>query len=361
MNESNIHHSSFIIENLPPKIDSESVTILKQLNRASRALGQLKGEVSKIPNSQILLDTLTLQEAKDSNEIENIVTTDDEMYQASIDETVASVTAKEALNYSKAIKLGLEIVRNKGLLTVNDIKRIQELISPNHPIRKIPGTVLKNPKTQEVVYTPPQHYYEIQSLLDNLERYINVPDFHDIDALIKMPIIHFQFESIHPFLDGNGRTGRLLNILYLVQQGLLDIPVLYLSSYIIKNKSDYYRLLQEVRTKGSWEEWIVWMLKGVELTAKETIVVVNKIKLLMDDYKKEIRSNYSFYSHDLINILFKHPYSKISFLEKELRVHRHTATLYLNELAKAKMLTKVKIGRSNYYINEPLLKILKER
>lgn len=241
------------IEILPPKVDSESVAILKQLNKASRALGQLKGEVSKIPNSQILLDTLTLQEAKDSNEIENIVTTDDEIYQASIDETVASVTAKEALNYSHAIKLGLDIVRNKGLLTVNDIKRIQQIISPNHPIRKIPGTVLKNPKTQEIVFTPPQHYDEIQSLLDNLERYINVPEFHDIDALIKMPVIHFQFESIHPFLDGNGRTGRLLNILYLVQQGLLDIPVLYLSSYIIKNKSDYYRLLQEVRTKGSWE------------------------------------------------------------------------------------------------------------
>jgi len=283
------------------------------------------------------------------------------MYQASIDETVASVTAKEALNYSKAIKLGLEIVRNKGLLTVNDIKRIQELISPNHPIRKIPGTVLKNPKTQEVVYTPPQNYDEIQSLLDNLERYINVPEFHDIDALIKMPIIHFQFESIHPFLDGNGRIGRLLNILYLVQQGLLDIPVLYLSSYIIKSKSDYYRLLQEVRTKGSWEEWIVWMLKGVELTAKETIVVVNKIKLLMDEYKKEIRSNYSFYSHDLINILFKHPYTKNSFLERELKIHRNTASSYLNTLAEAGLLTKVKIWKHNYFINEPLLKILKER
>ena len=349
------------IEILPPKVDSESVAILKQLNKASRALGQLKGEVSKIPNSQILLDTLTLQEAKDSNEIENIVTTDDEMYQASIDETVTSVTAKEALNYSNAIKLGLEIVRNKGLLTVNDIKRIQQIISPNHPIRKIPGTVLKNPKTQEVVYTPPQHYDEIQSLLDNLERYINVPEFHDIDALIKMPIIHFQFESIHPFLDGNGRTGRLLNILYLVQQGLLDIPVLYLSSYIIKNKSDYYRLLQEVRTKGSWEEWIIWMLKGVELTAKETIVVVNKIKQLMDDYKKEIRSNFSFYSHDLINILFKHPYTKNSFLERELKIHRNTASSYLNTLTDAGLLTKVKIGKFNYYINITLLQILKNR
>jgi len=351
----------FKIQNLPPNVDCESVAILKQLNKASRALGQLKGEVSKIPNSQILLDTLTLQEAKDSNEIENIVTTDDEMYQASIDETIASVTAKEALNYSNAIKLGLDIVRNKGLLTINDISHIQHIISPNHPIRKIPGTVLKNPKTQEVVYTPPQHYDEIKSLLDNLERYINVPEFHETDALIKMPIIHFQFESIHPYLDGNGRTGRMLNILYLVQQGLLDIPVLYLSSYIIKNKSDYYRLLQEVRTKGIWEEWIVWMLKGVELTAKETIVVVNKIKVLMDDYKKEIRSNFSFYSHDLINILFKHPYTKNSFLERELKIHRNTASSYLNTLADAGLLTKVKIGNRNYYLNEPLLKILKER
>ena len=318
------------LQNLPPSADCESVAILKQLNKASRALGQLKGEVSKIPNSQILLDTLTLQEAKDSNEIENIVTTEDEIYQASIDETVASVTAKEALNYSNAIKLGLDIVCNKGLLTINDISRIQHIISPNHPIRKIPGTVLKNPKTQEVVYTPPQHYDDIKPLLDNLERYINVPKFHEIDSLIKMPIIHFQFESIHPYFDGNGRTGRLLNILYLVQQGLLDVPVLYLSSYIIKNKSDYYRLLQDVRTKGSWEEWIVWMLKGVELTAKETIVVVNKVKVLMDDYKKEIRSNFNFYSHDLINIIFKHPYTKNSFLERELKIHRKTASNYLN-------------------------------
>lgn len=349
------------IQALPPNIDCESVAILKQLNKASRALGQLKGEVSKIPNSQILLDTLILQEAKDSNEIENIVTTDDEIYQASIDETIASVTAKETLNYAKAIKLGLDIVGSKGLLTINDISRIQHIVSPNHPIRKIPGTVLKNPKTQEVVYTPPQHYEDIKNLLDNLERYINMPEFHEIDALIKMPIIHFQFESIHPYFDGNGRTGRLLNILYLVQQGLLDIPVLYLSSYIIKNKSDYYQLLQEVRTKGAWEEWIVWMLEGVEQTAKDTIRVVNKIKLLMDDYKKEIRSNFSFYSHDLINILFKHPYTKNSFLERELKIHRNTASSYLNTLAEAELLLKMKIGNQNYYINEPLLNLLKER
>ncbi len=346
---------------LPPNIDCESVAILKALNGASRALGQLKGEVSKIPNSQILIDTLVLQEAKDSNEIENIVTTDDEVYQASIDETIASITAKEAVNYASALKKGLRIIKSKGFLSNNDMISIQAIIAPSSPIRKLPGTVLKNPKTQEVVYTPPQDYNEIITLLDNLEKYYNTPDFHDIDSLIKMPIIHYQFESIHPFYDGNGRTGRLLNILYLVQQKLLDIPVLYLSSYIIKNKNDYYRLLQEIRTKEAWEEWIVWMLTGVEQTAKETIIVVNNIKVLMDKYKTEIRSNFSFYSHDLINILFKHPYTKIDFLERELRVHRHTATLYLNELSKVNMLTKVKIGRSNYYINEPLLELLKKR
>ena len=346
---------------LPPSIDCESVAILRQLNKASRALGQLKGEISKIPNAHILLETIILQEAKDSNEIENIVTTDDEIYQASIDEATASITAKETINYGKGIKLGLEIIQKKGLLTINDIKKIQQLIAPYHPVRKIPGTVLKNPKTQEIVYTPPQHYKDIDRLFKNLEQYINDSDFHKIDPLIKMPIIHFQFESIHPFLDGNGRTGRLLNILYLVQQQLLDYPVLYLSSYIIKNKKDYYRLLKEVNTKNSWEEWIIWMLKGVEVTAKETIIIIDKIKNLMNLYKKEIRNKFNFYSHDLINILFKHPYTKNSFVEKELRVHRNTASGYLNSLAKDGMLTKIKMGRSNYYINESLLEILKER
>lgn len=346
---------------LPPNVDCESVEILKQLNKASRALGQLKGEISKIPNSQILLDTLVLQEAKDSNEIENIVTTDDEIYQASIDQTIATISAKEAINYSDAIKMGFGIVKNKGLLTINDIERIQEIISPNHPIRKLPGTVLKNPKTEEVVFTPPQDRNEILELLSNLELYINDDSFHSLDSLIKMPIIHFQFESIHPFYDGNGRTGRLLNILYLIKQGLLDIPVLYLSSYIIKNKSDYYRLLQEVRTKNSWEEWIIWMLKGVEVTSNETIIIINKIKILMDDYKLKIRNNFNFYSHDLINILFKHPYTKSSFLERELKIHRRTANNYLNVLADFGLLSKTKIGKFNYYINEPLLSILKNR
>jgi len=356
-----MNKQSFTLKPLPPSIDCETVATLKALNKASRALGELRGEVSKIPNSQILIDTLALQEAKDSNEIENIVTTDDDIYKASVDDTISSVTAKEALNYKKALNIGIDIIRRKGLLTNNDIIKIQAIISPNHPIRKLPGTVLKNPKTQEVVYTPPQDYNEILLLFQNFENYVNNPDTHKIDSLIKMPIIHYQFESIHPFYDGNGRTGRLINMLYLVQQKLLDIPVLYLSSYIIRNKSDYYRLLQKVRKENAWDEWIIWMLNGVEQTARETIIVVNNIKMLMDEYKVQIRENFNFYSHDLINIIFKHPYTKIDFMQRELKVHRNTARSYLNQMCSYGLLAKVKIGKSNYYINESLLNILKER
>lgn len=356
-------NENFIVTPLPPIYEVENLKILKALNTASRALGELKGEIKKIPNSQILIDTIALQEAKDSNEVENIVTTDDELYQSSVALEQVSQATKEAQNYAKALKLGFSIIKEKGILTMNDIKKIQEIVSPNHPIRKVPGTVLKNPKTQEIVFTPPQNHLEIVDLLSNLEIYMNDAGFHDIDGLIKMPIVHYQFESIHPFYDGNGRTGRILNMLFLVQQELLDIPVLYLSSYIIRNKTDYYRLLQEVRTENKWEEWILWMLKGVELKAKETIVVVNNIKNLMDEYKIKIRNNHKFYSHDLINILFKHPYTKIDFLERELNIHRHTARTYLNALVEDenKFLTKVKIGKSFYFINERLLQILKNR
>lgn len=283
------------------------------------------------------------------------------MYKASVDEIATTRTAKEAQNYATALKFGFKIIQEKKLLTINDIIKIQQIIAPNHPIRKVPGTVLKNPGSGEVVFTPPQDYNEIQNLLQNLEKYINDPDFHKIDSLLKMPIIHYQFESIQPFYDGNGRTGRIINMLYLVQQNLLDIPVLYLSSYIIRNKADYYRLLQKVRIENDWESWIIWMLKGIEITAKETIVTVNTIKILMDTYKMKIRSNFTFYSHDLINTLFKHPYTKIDFLARELGVHRNTASSYLNALAEHGLLVKQKIGKSNYYINQPLLDTLSKR
>ena len=346
---------------LPPSFDVETTRVLRALIRATRALGELKGEAKKIPNSQILIDTLTLQEAKDSNEIENIVTTNDELFQSAVDKEPHSIEAKEVQNYAYALKLGYQAIKKREILTINDIKEIQSIISPNHPIRKTPGTVLKNPTTDKVIYTPPQNYDTINNLLSNLEKYINTPELHPVDSLIKMPIIHYQFESIHPFYDGNGRTGRIINMLYLVKQGLLDIPVLYLSSYIIKNKNDYYRLLQEVRTEENWEDWIVWTLEGVEQIARETIRVVDEIKSLMDNYKMIIKDNYNFYSHDLINTLFKHPYTKIEVLEIELNIHRNTASTYLNDLAKGDILTKVKLGNSNYYINVSLLNILKSK
>lgn len=351
----------FKVTPLSIDFDFESKNILIALNITSRALAELKGGIKKIPNSQILLDTLSLQEAKDSSEIENIITTDDEMYQALVDDEVPDSDAKEVKNYALALKTGYGFIQNKGIITINDLIKIQEIVSPNHPIRKLPGTNLKNAKTNEIIYTPPQNYDEIVQLLSNLEKYINDESMHSIDSLIKMPIIHYQFETIHPFYDGNGRTGRILNILYLVQQQLLDIPVLYLSHYITKNKVQYYSLLQKVRTDNAWEEWVLWMLKGVELTAIETMTMVNKIKDLMDIYKKEIKEKFPFYSHDLINILFKFPYTKIDFLEKELNVHRNTASTYLNKLAEAKLLTKTKIGKTNYFINTPLMNILKTR
>lgn len=351
---------AFNVPFLPPKINCETINILKALTKASRALGELKGEVKKIPNSQILIETLSLQEARDSNEVENIVTTSDEIFKEIVDENIISLEVKEATNYSSALKFGFNLIKERGILTINDIKEIQQIISPNHPIRKIPGTNLKNAK-QEIIYTPPQSFERIKRLLENLEEYINNPDFHTVDSLIKMPIIHYQFESIHPFYDGNGRTGRLINVLYLVQQKLLDIPVLYLSGYIIRNKAMYYKLLQDIRTNDSWEEWIVWMLKGVEETSMETMNVVNKIKILMDYYKAEIRSNFGFYSHELINTLFKYPYTKIDFLAREIKVHRNTASSYLNILTENRLLTKIKVGKSNYYLNEPLLNILRNR
>jgi Fic family protein len=195
--------------------------------------------------------------------------------------------------------------------------------------------------------------------MNNLEVFINDDKIMDVDPLIKMAIVHHQFESIHPFYDGNGRTGRILNILYLVQKKLLHLPILYLSKYIIKNKSDYYRLLQEVRVNNSWEDWIIYMLDGIEKTAIETIILINSIKQLMQEYKTLIRSQYpKMYSQDLLNNLFKYPYTKIEYIQSDLEISRNTAIRYLEELVKSNILVKHKIGRENFYENRELFKLL---
>lgn len=346
------------MENLPLEFDFETVPILKALNKASRALAELKGEVRTIPNETILINTLTLQEAKESSAIENIVTTQDDLFRAEVDDTFQNFNAKEVQHYSEALRFGFKTIKNQGGLSANNIKEIQEILEPNKGgFRKMPGTTLKDSKGS-VIYTPPQSAVEVDTLMRNLEQYINVDELQDLDPLIKMAIIHFQFESIHPFYDGNGRSGRIINILYLVLKGLMDIPVLYLSRYIIENKNDYYELIQAVRDKHNFEDWVVWVLNGVEETARTTTKMVQDINQLMLLCTNEIQSKTNVYSKELLDALFVHPYTKISFIEKALDVHRNTAASQLNALVDAGILDKIKLGRSNFYVNKLLYSLL---
>ena len=352
--------TAFALKNLPPDLELETKQILKRVTAANRYLAQLRGISETIPNQTILINTLSLEEAKDSSEIENIITTHDEMYKAELySDLASSSTAKEVQRYADALRTGFYQIQRSKLLTNNNILEIQQILEGNDAgFRKLPGTGLKNIATGETVYLPPQEPEKIIHLMKNLESYINDDSISDVDPLIKMAIIHYQFESIHPFYDGNGRTGRIINILYLVLKDLLDIPILYLSRYIIKTKPDYYRLLQSVRDTNNWEEWILYIIKGVEITSRQTILIIQKIKELMQKYKHEIRKNFRFYSQDLLNNLFCHPYTKIEYLERDLQVSRLTATKYLDQLAQAGFIEKRKIWRNNYYINRPLLNLL---
>jgi len=348
---------------LPLDWDVETKTVLKSLPSAHAALAELKGIASTMPNQSILINTLGLQEAKDSSAIENIITTHDDLYKSELNlDSYKSLNAKEVQNYIAATKTGFDLISKTGLLTNRIVLKIQEVLEGNKAgFRKLPGTTLKNTSTGEIIYTPPQDPEEIKDLMSNLEKFINDKESCDFDSLVKMAIIHYQFESIHPFYDGNGRTGRIINILFLIQERLQDLPILYLSNYMIKNKSDYYRLLQEVRTMNDWEGWLLFMIKAVDQTSRETIDLILNIRELMMNYKHKLRNNYKFYSQDLLNNLFKHPYTKIEFIQRDLNVSRITAANYLNQLADDKLLTKKKLGTANYYINDPLFKLLSER
>ena len=273
-------------------------------------------------------------------------------------EAFANPAAKEVLRYRQALRVGFEQVRASGLLTTNHIIEIQgELERNNAGFRTLPGTALKD-GAGNTIYTPPQDPAEIIELMRGLERFMNDDALFEVDPLIKMALVHHQFESIHPFYDGNGRTGRILNVLYLVKQGLLDIPVLYLSSHIVRTKADYYRLLQTVREDDNWEEWVLYLLNAVEQTAGQTLTTIHAIKAALFDYKHRIRDGYKFYSQDLINNLFTHPYTKIEFVQRDLQVSRITATKYMDALAAGGFVQKQKIGRGNYYVNTALNKVL---
>jgi len=344
---------------LPLASDVETKAVLRQLNAANRQLAELKGVALTIPNENILINTLILQEAKDSSAVENIVTTHDDLYKAGLDikSFTISASTKEVLNYAEALKYGFELIRKTKVLTNNNIIDIQQKLEKNTAgFRSVPGTALKN-QMGEVVYMPPQSKKIIEDSMHNLQTFINDNSVSDLDPLIKMAIIHHQFESIHPFYDGNGRTGRIINILYLVINNLLDLPILYLSRYIISNKAEYYRLIQAVRDTNDWESWILFILKGVEETAAQTIQLVKEISKLMQQYKFRIKEILKkSYSHELINNLFSHPYTKIEFIMEEVGVTRLTATTYLDKLVQYNLLKKKNKSRlvqllSEYTVN----------
>lgn len=347
----------YSIKPLPIQVDLETKAILRKVVSANRFLAELKGIVSTIPNEAILINALVLQEAKDSSAIENIITTHDELYKAELfEQKITSISAKEVQNYSKALKAGFRLVVKHKILTNQYILQIQaELEANNAGFRKLPGTALKNQQTSEVIYMPPQDHDTIILLMTNLEKYINENIEHDVDPLVKLAIIHHQFESIHPFYDGNGRTGRIINILYLVIKDLLNLPILYLSRYIIENKSEYYRLLQDVRNNDNWEGWVLFMLDAIEQTSIQTILQIKQINELMSVYKNDMQRKVpKLYSKDLLENLFKHPYTKIEYVMNDLQIHRETASTYLNILVENGFLEKHKIGRDNFYINRAL-------
>ena len=360
---------SYTIPELPLQYDLETKAVLKQVNQANRKLAELKGVARTIPNEAILISTLTLQEARESSEVENIVTTHDDLYRAdlALKKDVVSASTKEVLNYREAIVHGFSIVRKQMMLTNNTIKSIQEKLEHNSAgFRSVPGTALKK-NDGEVVYTPPQNHQQILEYMNNLEKFINVSELSDLDPLIKMAIIHHQFESIHPFYDGNGRTGRIINVLYLVMSDMLDLPILYLSRYVTRNKGEYYRLIQAIRdndgnNQKEWEEWILFILKGVEETAEDTIRLVKGIGDLMNKFKNILRPAFgNRYKHELLNNLFFHPYTKIEFVQRDMMVERKTAAKYLENIVEIGLLKKIKIWNTNYYVNTELVELFMNR
>ena len=351
----------FKLDRLPPQREKvETIEILRQTNKASAALAELKGIAKTIPNQAMLINAIVLQEAKDSSEIENIITTQDELYKAlTVNKTTASAATKEVVNYRKAIFYGYDLAKKQGFISVNDIVCLQqELVGNTAGIRSNPGTVLKNDTTGEVVYTPPQDKAHILDLLTNFIDHFNRQD--DLYPLINLAILHYQFESIHPFYDGNGRTGRILNILYLFLNELIDVPILYLSSYITANKPEYYKLLNQTNRTGAWEEWIIFMLRAVENTSIGTIKKITNIKNLLDSTIVKVQEKApNVYRKELVELLFEQPYSKIEFVVNKLGVERKAASRYLKELEKIGIVEAQKVGREMLYINKELIEILK--
>lgn len=338
---------------LPPTTELETKAVLKQAIVANRMLANLRGLAAQIPNQGVLISRIVLQEARLSSEIENIVTTDDELYRADADgDGKTDPHTKEVLRYREALNHGFRALKDRPLSTSLFVEIVQIIKQSQLQVRAIPGVVLKN-DAGDVVYTPPAGDAVIRDKLSNLEKFIHAED--DLDPLVKMAVMHYQFEAIHPFPDGNGRTGRILNLLYLVDKGLLDIPVLFLSRYIIANKAGYYEGLRGVTEQQNWENWLLYMLRAVESTARQTFEQVNRIRVVIEQVREKVqREAPGVYSKDLVEVIFRQPYTKIQFVVDAGIAKRQTASVYLQVLAGLGVLRESKHGREKYYINDAL-------
>jgi Fic family protein len=344
---------------LPPDVEKiETLPVLRKEAETRQSLAELKGFAPTIPNQNILISAISLQEARESSAIENIVTTQDELYKnITIKSAEMDSSAKEVIDYRKAIYKGYDIIKERKLLSISDITKIQEIIAENNAgIRKLPGTSLVNANANEIIYTPPQSYDEICFLPSNFCQYLNDNE----NSLWKMAVLHYQFEIIHPFYDGNGRTGRIINVLYLLLKNYLDTPILYLSSFIINNKDTYYALFQEIREKNIWENWVLFILDGVDKTSKQALEKVRSIKELLESTLEGVKKNCpKIYSKELVELIFENPYSKIDFLVSNLNINRKTASKYLKELEANGFLSHLQAGKEALYINDHFMQILK--
>lgn len=344
----------------PPNLELETKPVLKQTTAASRALAELKGAGDLIPNQAVLVRMIGLQEAKLSSEIENIVTTNDELYRAFADETgKTDPPTKEVLRYNEALWYGIDQMRSGRLLSTSLFEEIVQIITQNTAgVRRVPGTAIVSDRTKATIYTPPEGERVIRDKLAALEQFLHMED--EIDPLVKMAVLHYQFEAIHPFSDGNGRTGRILNILYLISVGLLDVPVLYLSHYIIEHKDQYYAGLRQITEQNAWESWILFMLRGIEATALTTHQRIQAIRALMQQTSQQVKEELpKIYSKDLMEVLFAQPYCKIRFLEQSGIAKRDAASKYLRQLSQIGALSPpITVGRDIYYLNKPFFDLL---
>lgn len=343
---------------LPPKLEQiETRDVLKACISARAALAELKQAGALLPNQSMLINLLPLLEAKDSSKIENIVTTTDQLFRYAQQDSGADQATKEALRYRTALHQGFMQLEHRPLCTTTAIEVCSTLKNTAMELRKQPGTIIGNQTTNEVIYTPPVGKQVIRDLLSNWEQFLH--DTNTIDPLIKMAVSHYQFEAIHPFYDGNGRTGRILNVLYLIEQKLLTLPILYLSRYIVAHKQDYYRLLNQVTQKQNWEDWLVFMLQGVEQTSRWTCEKIAAIRSLMEQTAKTIREQLpKIYSYELVQIIFEQPYCRISNLVERDIAKRQTASVYLKQLVEIGILEEVTSGKEKLFVNPRLMKLM---